>query len=329
LQRRALLAGVAAGVALMVPATAAEAATIGISDQNAATFQSPLFPQLKSKYARYVLPYDFRTTPTQLERWNQWYAAAKQQNQRILVSFEHSRKSASAAAKRPSDKAYTAELKAFKKAYPDVKDISVWNEVNRQSRSGGEGQPTAGVKNAKYAARYFNDARKVFTGSSYKIVGLDLLDEDNVGGAVSYLKRFRTELRKVTTATPKYWGIHNYSDTNRGSTTRTKRLIKEIGKKGEIWATETGGIVKLGESFPYSVERANAATGCMFTIAKQNTRIKRLYVYNYLGTPEGGIEPFDAGLVDPNNVPRPAFATVVARKAGPCSAVRKFPPFSG
>lgn len=318
MQRRAILAGVAAGAALMVPATAADAAQIGISDQNAVTFQSPLFPQLKSKYARYVLPYDFRTTPTQLVRFNQWYAAAKAQDQRILVSFEHSRKSASAARKLPSDKAYEKELRAFKKAYPDIRDISVWNEVNRQSRAGGEGQPTAGVKNAKYAARYFNIGRKVFAGSKYKVVGLDLLDEQNVGGAVSYLKRFRSELRKLTTATPRYWGIHNYSDTNRFSETRTKRLIKEIGSKGEIWATETGGIVQLGTSFTFSVERANAALGCMFTIAKDNKRIKRLYVYNFVGAQAGSLEPFDAGLVDANGTPRPGFATVVARKAGPC-----------
>ena len=320
MQRRTLLAGLAAGLAVAVPASTAAtagAAQIGISDQGASTFASPLFPQLKSKYARYVLPYDFRTDATQLQKWNAWYAGAGTAKQRILVSFEHSRKSATAARKLPSVASYTKEIKAFKKAYPNAKDISVWNEVNRKSRSGGEGQPTAGVKNAKRSAQYFDAARKVFTGSKYKIVALDVLDEDNPGGAIAYIKAFK----KAAKGTPKYWGLHNYSDTNRFSQTRTKRIIKAFGSKGEVWATETGGIVQLGSatsgSFPRDVNRANKALGCMFTIAKSNTRIKRLYVYNFLGAPE--IQAFDAGLVEVDGVtPRPGFATVVARKAGPC-----------
>ncbi len=320
MQRRTLLAGLAAGLAVAVPAgtaATAGAATIGISDQGASTFASPLFPALKSKYARYVLPYDFRKDAVQLAKWNGWHAGAIAAHQRILVSFEHSRTSTSSARKLPSVAAYTKEIKAFKKAYPDVRDISVWNEVNRKVRAGGEGQPTAGVKNAKRAAQYFDASRKVFTGSKYKIVALDVLDEDNPGGAIAYIKAFK----KSAKGTPKIWGLHNYSDTNRFSQTRTKKIIKAFGSKGEVWATETGGIVQLGSatsgSFPRDVTRANRALGCMFTIAKSNKRIKRLYVYNFLGAPE--IQAFDAGLVEADGVTtRPGYQTVVSRKAGPC-----------
>ena len=102
-------------------------------------------------------------------------------------------------------------------------------------------------------------ARKVFTGSKYTIVGLDILDEQNVNKTVKYLQSF---LRHAS-PDPKVIGFHNYSDTNRFSTTRTKRVLAAF--HGKVWLTETGGIVKLGRSFPASTSRAAKALGCMFT----------------------------------------------------------------
>src|SRR3954452_1689464 len=117
-------------------------------------------------------------------------------------------------------------------------------------------------------------ARKVFPGSKYTIVGLDILDEQNVNKTVKYLHSF---LRHAS-PDPKVIGFHNYSDTNRFSTTRTKRVLATFS--GKVWLTETGGIVKLGTSFPTSTSRASKALGCMFTLAK-NPRIQRLYVYQF------------------------------------------------
>ena len=63
-----------------------------------------------------------------------------------------------------------------------------------------------------------------------------------------------------------------------------------------MWLTETGGIVKLGTSFPFSTARAAKALGCMFTLGKSSKRITRLYVYQFNGAPEG--DKFDAGLIE-------------------------------
>src|SRR5439155_26333838 len=42
-------------------------------------------------------------------------------------------------------------------------------------------------------------------------------------------------------------------------------------------------IVQFGRSFPYNTHRAARALGCMFTLARQNSRIKRLYIYQFNG----------------------------------------------
>ena len=143
-------------------------------------------------------------------------------------------------------------------------------------------------------------------------MGIDLLDENNVGPAISFLRRFL----KSASPDPKVIGFHNYSDTNRLSDTRTKRVLKEF--KGKVWLTETGGIVKLGSSFPRSTSRAKKALGCMFTLAKSNSRIQRLYVYQFNPPDNPLTAQFDAGLINPDQTVRPGYSVVKSKKASAC-----------
>ena len=82
---------------------------------------------------------------------------------------------------------------------------------------------------------------------------------------------------------------------------------------GEVWLTEASGIVRFGSGFPFNVKRAAAANKCMFTIAKLNKRIKRLYVF---GWGPGG--SFDSGLIGDDGSPRPGYTVVQKRQAGRC-----------
>ncbi len=294
-------------VILAIPA-AAQAATVGISDQQAGTFTNPLYKPLNMRVARYITPYDVMSNPQQRATLDAWLTAARGANQKILVSFEHSY-APSKAKKLPSISAYTKEMKKFKKAYPFVKEISPWNEVNRCQRTingSVQGQPTC--KSPKRVAQYYMAARKVFTKRT--IVGIDILDEQNVNRTVKYLKSFL----RYAKPRPKVIGFHNYSDTNRFSTTRTKRVLAAF--PGKVWLTETGGIVKLGKSFSFSITRARKALGCMFTLAKANTRIQRLYVYQFNGAPEGA--DFDAGLINIDGTKRPGYTVVQNREARAC-----------
>jgi hypothetical protein len=304
----------ALAAAALVPASAS-AVTVGISDQQASTFTNPLYAPLKLKVARYIAPYDVLSEPTEKAKLDAWIKSAKSAKQTMLISFEHARTKAKYN-KAPSVATYTKALKAFKKKYGSSFDISPWNEVNVcQAKGRMEGQPAKICKSAtgpKLVAQYYSAAKSVFPGR--KIVAIDILDGSNVGGAVSYLRKFK----KYVKGTPKYWGIHNYSDTNRGSTTRTSRLIKEIGnKKAEVWLTETGGQLKLRGKF-YGEAVAAKALKCMFSMPKKFTQIKRLYIYQFNGADSAN--DFDAGLIGPDNSIREGYTVVKKRQSATCTA---------
>ena len=145
-------------------------------------------------------------------------------------------------------------------------------------------------------------------------MAIDILDGSNVGGAVSYLRKFK----KYVKGTPKYWGIHNYSDTNRGSSSRTRSLIKAIGSRSaEIWLTETGGQLKL-RGVQYGEARAAKALRCMFSMPKMFKQIKRLYIYQFNGADQSN--DFDAGLIGPNNTLRQGYSIVQKRTSATCHA---------
>jgi hypothetical protein len=308
---RRILIPIAAVIAVLAVPAGAGAYTLGVSDQQAGPFTNPLFAPLKFKAARYITPYDVMDSPADKAQLDAWLTAARGAHQKILVSFEHSHRG-SRAKNLPTVAAYTKELKKFKKAYPFVTQISPWNEVNRKIFAVGDGtyqgQPT--WNSPKRVAQYYMAARKVFPGKT--IVGIDILDENNVNRTIKYLKSFL----RYAKPTPKIIGFHNYSDTNRFSTTRTKRVLATF--HGKVWLTETGGIVKLGTSFPFSLTRAQRALGCMFTLAKTNSRISALFVYQFNPAPDPQTARFDAGLINPDGTPRPGYEVVKTRKARSC-----------
>jgi hypothetical protein len=92
---------------------------------------------------------------------------------------------------------------------------------------------------------------------------------------------------------------------------------------GEVWLTETNGIVKFGDSrqFRYSESRAARCTRWMFRLANRydsrrrgmRSKITRLFVYQWFGARPGA--RFDAGIVDPDGIPRAAYH-VLRRYAG-------------
>jgi len=304
--RRLLIPIALLGALLALPATG-HALTTGVSDQQASTFTNPLFAPLKFKAARYIAPYDVMSSPEDLARATAWLDAARAARQRILVSFEHSRR-AGRERRLPSVKEYTREIRKFRKRFPFVREISVWNEVNRcQTPSSAAGQPTCGQE--RRLAQYYSAVRKVFPGR--RIVALDVLDERNVSKTIRVIQKFMRYARPR----PKILGFHNYSDTNRFSTSRTRRVLATF--PGEVWLTETGGLVKLGTSFPYNEGRAARALGCMFSLARSNRRIKRLYVYQF-NPAFKATDRFDAGLIGRDGKARPGYAVVQARKARAC-----------
>lgn len=295
------------GCAVMPVASQAATYKTGVGDNNPAMFASPFYKTLKTRITRYIAPYNLVTTPADLATFRQWLVGAQHDHVVPLIAFYHSRVHGT---KMPSVATYTADIKKFMTDFPSIKTYTPWNEENRGNVtiSGGASydSPTA-----RQSAAYYVALKKICKGCT--IVGLDVLDGSNPKPTITYIHQFQADVKKDKSSLPTIWGLHNYSDTNRFRDAGTKDVLAAV--KGQVWLTETGGLVNFGGAFPYSLSRANKAVAYMFKLAKSNPRITRLYIYNWFGEP--ATARFDAGLMDPTGtVPRPAYATVLKQLTG-------------
>jgi hypothetical protein len=298
--RRTLPIAVLAALVLAAPASANF--RVGLSEQNPAVFASPLWKPLKLKRVRYIVPWDWYKNAGQNAQVVSFMRTARAAKQDVLLSFNADRSCYVNGRYRhvkkcraPSQKVYGAAVKRFIKAYPWVKTYAPWNEENHVS------QPTHG--NPRLAAAYYATMRKVAKHKT--VMAADLLDQSDVG---SYIVRFL----RYSHGKGRIWGLHNYEDVNRHRATGLKTVLRLA--PGQVWLTETGGIVTFKPHFPTSSSRAAKATKYMFSQAKtyskrrrgNRSKVTRLYVYRWFGEKKGA--RFDAGLVNPNGSPRKAFA---------------------
>jgi hypothetical protein len=299
--RRLAIAAVLATavVAGLTAPTASADIKVGLGDQNAIAFNDPLFKALKFKRTRIVVPWNVALKRRNRVYLDDWLRAARAARLEPLVAFATAEGSRCPRrrCRAPSVKQYTRAFAAFRRRWRFVRVVNPWNEANHRS------QPT--FRKPKQAARYYNVVRKRCRGC--KIVAADVIDEANM---VRWLKVFLRTAKK-----PRIWGLHNYRDTNPRKGQRyggTRRLTRTV--RGQIWLTETGGLVKFHlpnnrPLFRFNERRANSATKRVFRLARQNRRrIKRIYLYNWQGPGPRG--RFDSGLIRPNGQPRPSYFTV-------------------
>jgi len=298
-------AAISAGSTHRPTAHAAASFQVGVADEQTEMFSDPLWRQLHTRITRYIVPYDAAVRNYSLTKAINWIHAAEAQHQQVLVAFYHSEYTPT---RMPSIAAYERDTKKFMKLFPKVHQYQPWNETNRGNvRYTYErfNSPTA-----TESAKYYQALRHVCPRCT--ILGLDILDQAEVSPTLTYISEFKAELRHLRVPTPTLWGLHNYSDTNRFSSERTRAILGAV--PGDVWLTETGGIVKFGGAFPNyrgsGLARAAKALGYMFGLASTNSRIKRLYVYDWTGGTSSTI--FDSGLTDAHHHPRPGYVIVCA-----------------
>ena len=272
----------------------------GIGDEHPQMFGSPLWRQLHTRIARYIAPYDAVKHPFSLSEATGWIHAAEAQHVQVLVAFYHSEYSPM---RLPSVSEYQRDVQKFVKLFPHVRQYQSWDEANRGNVAHAFSSPSAGG-----AARYYQALLRVCKGCT--VLGLDVLDAAIIGPTLSYIEEFKGEIGRLKTVMPRIWGLHNYSDVNRFETWRTRELVQALG--GEVWLTETGGIVRFGSNYPNvhgsGLARASRALKLMFSLAASQSRVKRLYIFNWTG---GGYSTkFDAGLMDSRFKPRPGYVVV-------------------
>jgi hypothetical protein len=287
----------------------------GIGDEQAAMFSSPLYQRLGTKIARDIVPYDVVDQPADLATFEGWYQSARADGITPLIAFYHSR---ATPLRLPSVAVYRKEIAKFIGMFPTIRSYQPWNEANRGNVAGQFASPKATL-----AAQYYLALKAVCRGC--QTVGLDVLDGASIKPTLAYIKTFQATLRKAHSALPTIWGLHNYSDTNRFRSTGTKAILKVM--PGQVWLTETGGIVQFGSEFTNKggkgLARAAKALRYMFTLAASSPRIKRLYIFQWTGS--GPKVRFDAGLIGPEGLPRPGYLVVCEHLLGARKALCKAP----
>lgn len=282
------------------PAHSASSFLTGIGDEHPQMFANPLYQQLHTRIVRYIAPYDAAVHPWFLQQAYAWISAAEADHQQVLVAFYHSEYTPT---KLPSVAVYQHDVQKFIRYFPNVHQYQAYDEANRGNVYRSFSSPSASLD-----ARYYQALLRVCHGCN--VVGLDVLDQADIYPTLEYIKEFKREIYRLKTIMPSIWGLHNYSDVNRFETWRTREISRAMG--GQVWLTETGGIVKFGGAFPNyhgsGLARAARALKLMFAIARANPRIKRLYVYDWTGG--NANVRFDAGLMDAHERPRPGYQVV-------------------
>lgn len=264
MRARLLVVGLACAASLGAPA-AAPAITIGVADQRPLFFTDTAFQRTLIGHARILVAWDAMSVGWQRAELDAWFAAARTADVTPLVTFGKSRT-------RPDDlptpERYAAGVRAFRKRYPAVREFSSWNEANSC------GERTC--KRAKLVAAYYRQLRIACSGCT--LLAVDLVDQPNAGS-------WAREFRHYATVQPTCWGLHNYLDANRYSTSYTHQVLDATS--GQLWLTETGGLVDRNNNsttwIPQGFTHAANATDYLFgTIRRVSGRIQRIYFYNWV-----------------------------------------------
>lgn len=285
----ALLTLAAAGAALAAPGAQARP-IVGFADQKPSMFEDERFLDLGVRQARLNVPWDVLQEPTTLANVDAWMAGAKREKVAPLITVDRSRRKGMQS-RNPTAAMLGTQVRKWRKRWRgQVKQISTWNEGNINKRP-------------ELVAQWYRAIRQACPGCT--VLGADLVDRSNAG---SWAKRFV----KAAKRTPKAWGLHNYIDSNNFKTTNTRAFLKAV--KGEVWLTETGGVLSRKRSTVRfkgkGPTHAAKATSFLFkSIVKVDPkRIKRVYLYSWSTAPND--RNWDSGVVGPDGKARPALRIV-------------------
>jgi hypothetical protein len=310
--RRALLCflpALASALLLAVPA-ASGAYVVGVADQSPALFTNQYFEQIAPTRTRYITPIDsvFR----QRAVVDAWMDAADAADMEVVVAFNPPQKmrcpniGRARGCKPVSASFYRRAFRAFRKRYPQVRIYQPWNEVNNLT------QPTARYPEA--AVTYYQIAKANCRGCI--VLGADIQDLPNMASySAAVLRAFRD--RHIPT--PRVWGLHNYTDTNRFVRDRNSSMRRAASiLPGKIWLTETAGLFRFQpqnarQSFRPDLRRQKRAMAAIFTQANHYRRkVARIYLYQWFASPPSN--RWDSAILDAHGRPRPVYDVLLAHR---------------
>jgi len=277
-----------------VAALFATAATIGIAEQQPSVFADPLFTATKIHDARLLVGWNGIFSSWQRDQIDAWLGAARAAGVDPLVTFGRSRTDFH---QLPTPAQFAAAFQAFRQRYPWVHLYATWNEANLAGE--------AVYKRPDLVARFWRGMRASCPGCT--ILAAELVDLPNIQ---AWTSAFRIAARTE----PAVWGLHNYLDANLFTTSGTRSMLAAV--PGDIWLTETGGIVSRHNNskvqFPEGEAHAAAATRFVLDrLTALSPRIRRVYLYDWQA--QSGVATWDSGLMNADGTARPAYLVLKSR----------------
>jgi hypothetical protein len=265
----ALLSAVA-GALPAAPAQARALPQIGIADQKPDMFSDPRFAGLGIKHARIAVSWDILRYPNQVAQLDVWMGGARARGIDPLITFGHSRAHSKSL---PSPIEYRRQFRAFRERYPWATTFATWNEVNHCGEKV--------CRRAPLIAAYYRQLRRECPACT--VVAAEVIDLPNMA---VWVRQFRHALGFM----PRLWGMHNYVEVNRFKSTSIRRLLHMLGRRGQLWLTETGGLVrrtnKSTTDIPEGPRHAARVLRYLFDdVVKDFVAIKRVYVYHWNAGP--------------------------------------------
>jgi polysaccharide biosynthesis protein PslG len=264
-------------LAIAAPANAARRPVVGIGDNHAESFKDAKMRKLPLTTARLVIPWDWYKDGFQRYRVELWVETVRAEHMKPLITFNRNY-GRNGRKQIPSVKAYLKGFKALRKQYPHLREFSPWNEPNAKE------QPF--FNKPGKAARYFNALRKACKRCT--ILAGDVKDGITM---VPWLNKYKKKVRGA-----KVWALHNYKDAT-VKRPFTRDFLRTV--RGDVWLTETGGLTNRG-----GVKGQAKAVKRVFSLAKHNRRIKRIYFYQW--DYDRGSH-WDSAFIARNGKPRPAY----------------------
>ncbi len=238
-------------------------------------FGNPLWQQLHTKIVRYIAPYDAAVRGDAPSQATAWIHAAEAQHQQVLVAFYHSEHTPT---RLPSVAHLPARRQEVREAVPARPPVPVIRRGQPRQRPGAFSSPSATL-----AAQYYQALLRSCNGCT--VIGLDVLDANNIGPTLKYIAEFKREIGRLRTIMPKIWGCTTTPTSTASKAGAPSEIDRALG--GQVWLTETGGIVQFGGAFPNrngsGLRARRTSLKYMFALARSQPQIKRLYLYDWTG----------------------------------------------
>jgi hypothetical protein len=286
---------VAAFVAPSAASAQAPHVDVGIGDQSPGLFADERFRATGMRHARLIVPFDLvRAGGDRLAAADAWLAEARRYGIEPLVTFSHSARR-KRRLKLPSVAAYIARVREFRRRYPWVRELSTWNEANLRGV-----QPTA--RDPRRTAAFYRALRRECLLTGCRVVAVEL----QLSGSRTW--RWLRRFRRAAGRGPHLWGVHNYPDVTRLSRRNTRSFLRRV-RRGEVWITETGGIVRFAKSWPFDERRAARSLRHSFRLAAMSRRITRMYLYNWRA--DALNRRWDSGIIAADGIERRAYGELL------------------